>query len=85
MRKKYILLKDSPELKRGAILEADCEDGNQGYTCNVKEFIRAKDQTSCHYTDNSITENPDWFQEICFVEVPIKQIAKVRKFIKSIR
>lgn len=84
MRKKYILLKDSPELKKGAILEADCEGGDQGYTCSDEEFIRAKDQISCHYSEDSVAKNPDWFQEICLVEVPTRQVAKVRKFIKSL-
>ena len=85
MIKKYILLKDSPELKKGAILEAVCREGGQGYDCDNKEFIRAKDQTVCHYTDDAIAKNPKWFERIEVVEVPKKHIAKVRKFVKSLK
>lgn len=85
MKKKYILLKDTPELKKGAVVEARCEGGGQEYECENEKFFQKKDQSCCLYTEKVVEESPEWFQEICFVEVPKEQVVKVKKFIKSLK
>lgn len=84
MKKKYILLKESPELKKGAIVEEKCEDGGQDYMCIDKKFQKVKDQNTTYYTNKTVETQPEWFQEICQVEVPKEHIVKVEKFIKSL-
>ena len=90
MQKKYILLKDAPDIKKGAIFEEGCDGGSQNYFCN-KEFARFPGEwakCSWHKKEMSrkeIENQPEWFERIEVIEVPLKQAAKVRKFIKSLK
>lgn len=91
MKKKYVLLKDSPELKKGAILEEKCEDGDQDYSCRDKKYIIGWDKHSeedrlyINHSRKVVEAQPEWFEEICHVEVSKKQVAKVEKFIKTLK
>ena len=91
MKKKYVLLKDAPDLRKGAILEEDCEDGDQDYHCYDKKYIVAwtkewgNNEWGVLYGREVVEAQPDWFEEICYVEVPKKHFAKVQKFVKTLK
>lgn len=86
MKKKYILLKESPELKIGAILEEKCDNGDQGYVCFDKKFLKLyKKSDYAFYYNRTVEKQPDWFERIECIEVPLEQAPKVRKFVKSLK
>lgn len=33
MRRRFVLLKDTPEAKAGALMEEKCDSGNQDFAC----------------------------------------------------
>ncbi len=88
MKKKYILLKETPDLKKGTIVEEECEDKDQNYKVIDKKFYKFpkyyKDIT-LYFQRDEVEKQPDWFQEICQVEVPKRQLAKVKAFVKSLK
>lgn len=86
MKKKYILLKETPELKKGAILEEKCEGGNQDYECFDKKYVKLwKKDDGAEYFKRIVENQPEWFEKIEVVELPIKHALKVKRFIKSLK
>jgi hypothetical protein len=85
MRKKYILLKDTPELKKRAIVEEACDNGDQNYFVITKNNIKFKDQTGVEFTRDTVMKNPEWFEEIISIEVPKEFKNEVEKFIKKLK
>lgn len=77
-RNLYVLLKDTPELKKGAIMQEDCTDGTQGFHCISKEFHFDETQEEVAYTRKVVMENPTFFRKASF---PV--LAKT--FIKSLK
>lgn len=84
-RKRYRLLKDSPELKRGAIMEEDCDDGDQGFSCITKDSIKKDDQGGTGYSRKVVTESPKWFEEVIPAYIPIKYQKKFEEFLKKLK
>ncbi len=65
MRKRYILLKDTADLKKGAIVEEECDNGNQGYVCfNLEKYRQCEKQTKVCFARCTVMEQPEWFQEL---------------------
>lgn len=82
MKKRYRLLKDTPELKAGAIVEEKCEDGTQDFTCiNEKEFGNLGLQPGYYFSRKLVMEQPEWFEEIGLLWLTIEQIKKVKELI----
>jgi hypothetical protein len=80
MRKKYILLKDCPELKKGAILEEKCDNGNQDYRCiTIETHRKFPDQREVIYSRDTIMKNPTWFKEIKQIHITEEGIKKLKK------
>ena len=77
MKKQYILLKDSPELKMGAILEEECDGGDQEFKCITEESIKMADQQETIYSRDTVMKQKDWF-------LPFDQTI-LKRFIKFIR
>lgn len=72
-KKLYRLLKDSPELKAGAILEEECEDGDQGFDCiNMEDYSISDTQDECKYNRKVVMNQPEWFEEVKKGFFPIK-------------
>ncbi|MEK6879990.1 MAG: hypothetical protein AABY22_10300 [Nanoarchaeota archaeon] len=83
MKKRYILLKDSPELKKGAILEEKCDNGDQGFDCiNINEYQKFDDQGATYYSRKTIMEGPDWFEELSQRWFTMEQMKKIKEFFK---
>lgn len=85
MRKRYKLLKDNPEVKRGAIFEEECDNGDQGFHLITEEYlVFPKDQTQqgVRYGRNVVMKQPTWFEEVTAVYVPKSKLPAVRKLIK---
>ncbi len=62
-RRTFRLLKPTYELKKGALLQEECDDGNQDYV--------AIDDDSITWTNHSVSvhrviveKSPDWFVEV---------------------
>ncbi len=78
MRKKYILLKETPELKKGAIVTEDCDGGDQGFS-SAHEYFKFDDQEECSYTRKVVMGNPEWFQEVDVCYFTKEQIRKIKR------
>ncbi len=98
MRKKYILLKDTPEFKKGAIFEEMCDDGTQDFKLNFsksnrKYFTKPKDYIGIDNVSigrETVMKQPKWFRKIDIVEIDGKnieisaeQLKKIKKIIKK--
>ena len=83
MKKRYILLKNSPELKKGAIVEEACDDGDQGFECKDESMLHNDEQSSVFYNRKTVTQNPEWFEEVGVLSVPIRMLSKVQEFLEK--
>ena len=87
MKKQYILLKDTPELKKGAIFVEECEDGNQDYITDDLKFVKflkvweENDTYKLTYFREEVEKNPEWFKEIVPMYLSPEQVKKVKKFL----
>ncbi len=79
MKRQFILLKDSPELKKGTIL-IENEDG----LFTTEEGYKFEDQRCTVFTTYTVTKNPEWFQEIVLIPVLKTQETKVKEFVNSL-
>ena len=84
---RYRLLKDSYEVKKGAIFEEYCENGDQDFKCDKKYFKHAdaKEQwATLTLTRNTVMKSPEWFERIytfCDIEITETQKQKLLKLI----
>lgn len=83
-RKRYILLKDTPELRANAIVEEICDNGDQDYAVISKDWCQKDDQNQTQYTRKVVMESPDWFEEITPLYLTKKQFEKVKQLIGDI-
>ena len=78
MRKKYILLNETPELRKGAVMVEECDEGDQGFRCDDKEMIKPKDSNSIYYTRDVVLGQTGWFEEAEELLLTKKQIKKLK-------
>ncbi len=73
-RKTYRLKRDTPTIKRGAILQEQCDDGTQPYEVITQDCIKGNpelDSSKVVIRDRSLVENqPSWFEEV-FANQPL--------------
>ncbi len=81
MRRRFILLKDTPELKRGAILVEDCDGGDQGFHIEDKKYCLFDDQDGTSYTRKTVLGSPNWFVEASPFYLTKEQVKKVTKIL----
>ncbi len=78
MRKVYILLKDTPELYKGAVLQEQCNDGTQDFECISEESEKFTNTTSV-FDRVVVIKSPEWFRKATLSEMGnifIKKFAK---------
>lgn len=80
-RKRYVLLKDTPELKAGAMVEEMCDNGDQEYRVISAEWDQTDDQGRIVYSRKVVMEQPEWFEEITPLYLTKKQLAKIKKYL----
>lgn len=89
MKKQYILLKDTPELKKGAIMQEMCPNGDQDFVCiNPLEFLQKEEDKNdghCQYSRNVVVNSPEWFEEIVPLVIPARLSLKVAEFIETLK
>lgn len=85
MRKKYILLKETSGLKKGAIVEEKCDDGTQDFTLITPESDKFPNGTDWNIPRKSVTDNPKWYQEVTVMYVSKDKLEKVKKLLKKIK
>lgn len=83
MRRRFKLLKDSPELKAGAILEENCDNGDQDFTVISKEWSKVADQGLTYYTRKTVIDQPEWFEEQHPVYLPMALYEKLKTLLSS--
>lgn len=86
-RLRYRLVKDSPELKKGAVVVESCDDGDQEFVLEnkSKKFRIFSDEDLPTYTRMTVMKNPLWFEPIynfCGVEITPAQKQRVMKLLK---
>lgn len=84
VKRTFRLLKDTPTIRKGAILQEQCTDGTQPYELITPEFIKGTDDRTTTI-DRSLVENqPQWFVEV-FEAVPKfmtkEELAKYNAFL----
>lgn len=80
MRKQYETIKETPELKIGAILEENCDDRNQDFHCISKDKMKFKIE-NVYYDRNVILKQSKWFKEIITMAIPKDKLAAVKKIL----
>ena len=83
MRKKYILLNETPELRKGAVMVEECDEGDQGFRCDDKEMIKPKDSNSIYYTRDVVLGQTGWFEEAEELLLTKKQIKKLKDILDN--
>ena len=64
-RRTFKLLKDTPTVRKGALLQEDCDDGTQPYSFLSSNFNKTDSITLGKITDRSLVEEqPQWFVEV---------------------
>lgn len=84
MKKQYIVVKETPELKKGAIVEEECDDIEQGYECITKNLIKHSDR-GVRFHRKVVEQQPEWFEEIEMIAVSKGLTKKVRAYIKKLQ
>lgn len=84
MKPQYVVKKQTPSLKKGAILEVHgCYDnGAYGYKCENKACITDKKQDAVHYYKGTVEKQPQWFEKIKLLWLTDNQYKKIKKFLK---
>lgn len=86
MRKQYLVIKDTPEVKIGAILEEDCDAGNQGFHLvndAFRKFPKDPTHNGTYYARQVVMNQPQYFEEVIHVAVPKAKLAAVNKILKA--
>lgn len=86
MRRTFKLLKDTPLVKKGAIIQEDCEDGTQPYSWITPEFAKGEDKVGSIRTRRLVEEAPEWFVEVFAVEpawMTKEELEKYHTFLKG--
>jgi len=84
MKKRYILLKDTPVVKKGAIYEEMSDDDYFKLITPEFEKSTKKLGDDAQYRE-SIVNNPEWYEEVvpaCFTKEQLEEIIKIIKAFK---
>lgn len=87
MTRRFILLKDTPELKKGAILEK--KDGTSQYTCldiekySIHERANTVSGGSIYYFEQDVEDAPEWFKEVEQVWLTQEEKEQLEKMLKG--
>lgn len=66
-RRTFRLLKETPEIKKGALFQEKCDDGTQDFTLLDTSFAKYAWQSGNSNTDyprDAVTKQPKWFVEV---------------------
>ena len=81
MRRRFRLLKDSPELKAGAILEETSDNGDQDFNVIQGTFQCDNKKRVVTYWREFVLNQPDWFEEVGILWLTTQQIEEVIAFL----
>lgn len=85
-RRTFRVIKDTPELKKGAIIQEACDDGTQDYVSLNKSDLKFNDQRGIAYTRKVVESQPTFFVEVFPLVAPWgtkEEVAKVKKLLRS--
>lgn len=71
MKKRYAILNDSPEVKAGTVFVWDIERNSY--------VIEGVDTHQCIYAKSTVEEQPDWFEEVVFLHIPLRKVKEIKK------
>lgn len=66
-RRTFRLTKETADLKKGAILQEKCDDGDQDYTVLDESFIKYENEEGrkvVEYPRGAVEKEPKWFEEV---------------------
>ena len=63
-RRTFKVVKETPELKVGTIVQEECDDGDQDYVTLDEKGNKFKDQTGTRYSRHVVEKQPMWFEEV---------------------
>lgn len=63
-RRTFKLLKDTPDVKKGALYQEQCDDGTQPYELLTKGNHTDGDASSVYVTRSIVEDQPQWFVEV---------------------
>lgn len=71
MKKRYAILKDSPEVKEGTVFVWDIERNSY--------VVEGSDITETIYSKSTVEEQPEWFEEVAYLHIPLRKIKEIKK------
>lgn len=82
-RRTFRLLKDTPEVSKGALFQEACDDGDQEYILLDHSYIVPDDYfdfyKSISFSRETVEEQPAWFEE-----VEMHWLAKATRTVKKV-
>lgn len=85
-RLRYRLLADTPELKKRAILEEECDDGDQGFKCidhTMHSDVQEEGRCTLVYNRSTVTAQPAWFEEVNLLYLTMSELKKIQSWLSS--
>ena len=80
---KYKILKETPEFKKGTILELrGCySNGDYDYVCNDMENAKFDTSNESSYPKEVVEKQPEWFEKVSVLWLTGEELKKVNKFL----
>lgn len=63
-RRTFRQLKETPDVKKGALWQEDCEDGTQPYSLITPEHDKSDNGVISYHKRSLVEDQPKWFVEV---------------------
>ena len=85
MRVKYKLLKDTPEIKKGGIVQEQCDDGTQDFEFIGDKKFKVVGSENIVYARKIVTSQPKWFERVNIINIDSKEVEVSKEQLKKIK
>lgn len=84
MKPRYRVKKETPELKKGAILEVKgCyKNGEYDYKCSDRGLRKFDNDNDMIYSPDTVEKQPKWFEKVKLLWFTESDYKRVKKFLK---
>ena len=79
-RRTFKQLKDTPDVKKGALWQEDCEDGTQPYSLITPDSSKSEYEMGSYRTRSLVEDQPQWFVEVFKVTPEYMTKEELEKF-----
>ncbi len=85
-RLRYRLIKETHELRKGAIVEEKCDDGDQEFQVLDKKYEKHPgDWGTITVGRMAVIREPEWWERVVMIEISESKVKRVEQFIKTLK